>query len=156
MPDTLDYSTYLLFPAFISVLPSGIAVNFPDVPEASFDAFSFEEALGRAETELYKAIHSKRVISRREGRNYKMIKPTSFAEAAKIATEEGCYLHMVAISEESITVYTKKSISVPAWLCKLAERDNLNLSAILARGIAMELGLTNNLELSEARRKFQE
>ena len=156
MPDTLDYNNYLLYPALVSVMSSGILVDFIDEPEASFEAFSFEEALGRAETELYIVLHSRRVVGRKEGKYSKIKKPTSFAEAAKIATEEGRYLHMVAISEESITTYAKRNLTVPTCLSKMADRANLNLSAILTKGIVSELGLTNRLEISEARRQAQE
>ena len=128
--------------AFIAVFnyaDDGISISFPDLPGCLPCAQTTEEALKNAKEAL--GLHLWGMEQDKE----EIPEPTLMSE---IELEEGdvpCLIEvfMPPIRERINNRFVKKTVSLPAWLADMAEKDGVNCSRIFQNALIEYLGVDN-------------
>ena len=115
------------FVAIFNYAEDGISISFPDLPGCLSCADTTNEAIKNAEEVLGLVLYDM------EEENENIPEPTSL-ENVKCAENEKAVLISVwmplvrnEIEEQSV----KKTLTIPQWLNKMAEKENVNFSKLL-------------------------
>lgn len=105
----------------------GINITFPDLPGAISCAQTTEEALKNAKEVLGL------VIFEMEQENEKIPKPTPLEKINCSKNEKSALINiwMPLVRNELEEQAVKKTLTIPQWLNKLAESQNVNFSKVL-------------------------
>lgn len=129
--------TRYVYPALFSREDCGYSVIFPDLDGCATSAQTLEEALEMAQDALCLMLYDKE--ERKE----------PFPEASdisKLTCSEGNFWTLIECDTLEYRKYfdskaVKKTLSIPAWLNTMAEREDINFSATLQRALKAELGV---------------
>ena len=128
-----------IYPAILTYTDNGISIEFPDLPGCLSCAFSDSEALFNAKEVLRGWL----LVSEEDSDD--IPEPTPL-KSVKISINQKAVLidvclalHREAFENRSV----KKTLSIPAWLNRRAEQENVNFSRVL------QDGLKNYLEIAE-------
>lgn len=127
-----------LYPIIIKKEDKGLLlVTFPDFPAQMTEAESEEEALRNAQEVLALC------IAQNEDEGIANPKPSDPEQVSLESGEKLVYVHlwMPHFRCTQKVVYVKKTLTIPKWLDELAKQQNLNFSAILAKGLKEALGI---------------
>lgn len=115
------------FTAIFQYAEDGINITFPDIPAAISCADTTDEAIKNAEEVLGLVLYDMECDGK------KIPKPTPFE---KIKTKEDekaviTRIWMPLVRNELDEQAVKKTLTIPQWLNKLAEQENVNFSKLL-------------------------
>lgn len=137
-----EKDTYV-FPAIFTYDKDGISIEFPDLPGCLSCADTTDEAIKMAKEAL--ALH----IYGMEEDNDQIPKDTPINNIVLLKNqipsliEVYMPLYRTAIENQSV----KKTLTIPQWLNKIAEQNNINFSQVLQSAIKEQLGLKNNTKI---------
>lgn len=129
--------TRYVYPALFSREDLGYSVIFPDLDGCATSAQTLEEALEMAQDALCLMLYDKE--ERKE--------PIPEAsDISKLTCSEGNFWTLIECDTLEYRKYfdskaVKKTLSIPAWLNTMAEREDINFSATLQRALKAELGI---------------
>ena len=127
----------LYYPAVFSKDESGFSITFPDIPEAITQGDSFENAISMAKECLGLCLDT-RIKNKEELPNY--------SESSKIKLEKDEFFIMIEYDslefEKKYNCHAiRKNVTIPAWLNKIAEEENINFSNVLQNALIEKLKL---------------
>ena len=137
-----EKDTYV-FPAIFTYDKDGISIEFPDLPGCLSCADTTDEAIKMAKEAL--ALH----IYGMEEDNDQIPKDTPINNIVLLKNqipsliEVYMPLYRTAIENQSV----KKTLTIPQWLNKIAEQNNINFSQVLQSAIIEQLRLKNNTKI---------
>lgn len=129
--------TRYVYPALFSREDCGYSVIFPDLDGCATSAQTLEEALEMAQDALCLMLYDKE--ERKE--------PIPEAsDISKLVCSEGNFWSLIECDTLEYRKYfdnkaVKKTLTIPAWLNTMAEREDINFSATLQRALKAELGV---------------
>ena len=123
--------------ALLSYADDGISIEFPDLPGCLPCAQTTEEAIDNAKEAL--GLH----LWGMEQDNEEIPDPTPIN---KIKAEDGTVAVMVdvfmpPVRERVNSRFVKKTLSLPAWLSTMADRDGVNCSKLFQNALIDYLGV---------------
>lgn len=129
--------TKYLYPAVFCREDSGYSVSFPDIECCFTSGKTLEEAVDMARDALcltlYDMEESKQPIPKASDISDIQCDDNEFTSFIECDTlEYRKYFCSKAV---------KKTLSIPAWLNTMAEREEINFSAVLQRALKLELNL---------------
>ncbi len=132
-------SMKIYYPSVFQREEKGYSVWVPDIPGCVSQGDTFEEA---AEC-IAEAIGA--CLETFADNHLDIPKPSS---PEKIETTDGQFVSMVAFDPavydaKYSTKATKKTLTIPTWLNTIAEKNNVNFSAVLQAALIEKLGLNN-------------
>lgn len=115
------------FTAIFQYAEDGINIHFPDIPSAISCAETTDEAIKNAEEVLGLVIYD------RECDNEPIPEPTPFEKIKTKDNEKAIIIRvwMPLVRNELDEQAVKKTLTIPQWLNKLAEDENVNFSKLL-------------------------
>lgn len=115
------------FVAIFNYAEDGINISFPDLPGCLSYADTTEEAIKNAEEVLGLVLYDM------ETENEKIPKPTPLENIKCNEDERGVIISvwMPLVRNELDEQCIKKTLTIPQWLNKLAEKENVNFSKLL-------------------------
>lgn len=115
------------FVAIFNYAEDGINISFPDLPGCLSYADTTEEAIKNAEEVLGLVLYDM------ETENEKIPKPTPLENVKCNEDERGVIISvwMPLVRNELDEQCIKKTLTIPQWLNKLAEKENVNFSKLL-------------------------
>lgn len=128
---------YYMYPAIFDYSDDGISISFPDLPGCFSCADSDQEAMHMAKDAM--GLH----LFGMEKDNNDIPEPTQLNKI-HIETNQKVVLievHMPIIREAIENYSVKKTLSVPQWLNRIAEQNNINFSQVLQAALKERLGL---------------
>lgn len=135
MKDSYEYVTVFNY------AEDGISISFPDLPGCLSCADTTSDAIKNAEEVLGLVLYDM------EKENVKIPEPTPL-EKVKCAENERAVLISVwmplvrnEVEEQSV----KKTLTIPQWLNKMAEKENINFSKLLQAALKDYLKVKRNL-----------
>ena len=126
---------YYVYPAIFTYEDDGISVEFPDLPGCLTCADTTEEAIKMAKEAL--GLHLYDI----EEENEPIPVASSIGDLSleknqmPILIDINMVLHRKAIENTSV----KKTLTIPQWLNKEAERHNINFSQVLQEALKEQL-----------------
>ena len=126
---------YYVYPAIFTYEDDGISVEFPDLPGCLTCADTTEEAIKMAKEAL--GLHLYDI----EEENEPIPVASSIGDLSleknqmPILIDINMVLHRKAIENTSV----KKTLTIPQWLNKEAERHNINFSQVLQEALKKQL-----------------
>lgn len=129
----------LYYPAIFIIYGTSYTVEFPDLPGCVTQGDSLEEAFEMAEDAACGWI----LTSLEDGEDI-----PSPSAISKINTKEG-FVNYVTLdigeyAKQYSTKSVKKTLTIPEWLNRLAERQGINFSQELQNALKVRLGLTSD------------
>lgn len=126
-----------VYPAVITKEDDGYLVNFPDIKNCFTDGATINEALAMAEDAL------DLMLMTMEDQNIP-IPPAS--DIHSVVCEGDAFVNLIcADTLEYRKLYgsqaVKKTLSIPAWLNTMAEKNGVNFSSTLQKALKAELGI---------------
>ena len=130
-------SKYAYAAVFTPAEEGGFTVNFPDLPNCFTDGDTIAEALEMAKDVLCLTLYGL------EEDRKDIPQPT---ELAQIHTEQGEFVSLVACDTLEYRRFfdkkaVKKTLTIPNWLNNIAERNEVNFSAVLQEALIEKLHL---------------
>lgn len=130
----------LYYPAIFIPYNTGYTVEFPDLPGCVTQGDSLEEAFEMAEDVACGWI----LTSIEDGEDI-----PSPSGITRLNSEEG-FVNYVTLdigeyAKRNSTRSVKKTLTIPEWLNRLAERQGINFSQELQSALKVRLGLSANL-----------
>ena len=124
-------NTYCAYPAIFHYDDDGISIEFPDLPGCLPCAMSEDKAFHNAKEAL--GLH----LFGMERDGDTIPKPTSVSQIKPNENEVVTLIEvfMPAIRDRMNNQFVKKTLSIPAWLNRCAEQENVNFSRILQDGL---------------------
>lgn len=127
-----------IFPAIFTKGSDFYVVNFPDIEGCFTQGKSLPEAFEMAEDVL------PLMLCEYEDRKKEIPAPS---DLKTIETDDGAIVSLVACDTVAYRkLYdnraVKKTVTIPAWLNTLAEREDINFSAVLQKALKKELHLS--------------
>lgn len=126
-----------IYPAIFDYAEDGISISFPDLPGCLSCANTDEEALYMAKD----AMRGWLLVSEEYGDE--IAEPTPLSDIA-LENNQRCVLvdvnlapHREAFENRAV----KKTLTIPAWLNKIAEKEGLNFSQVLQSALKEKLNL---------------
>ena len=115
------------FVAIFNYADDGINISFPDLPGCLSYADTTEEAIKNAEEVLGLVLYDM------ETENEKIPKATPLEDIKCNENERGVIISvwMPLVRNELDEQCIKKTLTIPQWLNKLAEKENVNFSKLL-------------------------
>lgn len=137
-----EKDTYV-FPAIFTYEEDGISIEFPDLPGCLSCADTTEDATKMAKEAL--ALH---LYGMEEGNDEiptgtPINNITLLKNQIPMLIEVYMPLYRTAIENQSI----KKTLTIPQWLNKIAEQNNINFSQVLQNALKDQLGLNNQSKI---------
>lgn len=131
------------FVAVFNYAEDGISISFPDLPGCLPCAKTDEEALKNAKEAL--GLH----LWGMEQDNEEIPEPSTLKN---IKLKDGelpvlIDVFMPSVREKLSNASVKKTLTVPAWLARQADEDDVNYSKILQNGLIQHLGLQHSAEV---------
>jgi len=129
------------FPAIFDYADDGISISFPDLPECFSCSETTEEALKDAEEVLGLCLYNM------EGNNEPIPEPTPLDKVQCEPNQKTVLIKvwMPIVRNEMETASVKKTLTIPAWLNKLAEDNQVNYSQILQAALKDYLGVRERM-----------
>lgn len=129
--------TRYVYPALFSKESCGYSVSFPDVEGCVTSGETLEEAIEMAQDALCLMLYD------REERKEPI---PNASDISKLTCESGDFWTLIECDTLEYRKYfnnkaVKKTLSIPAWLNTMAEREDINFSAVLQRALKAELGV---------------
>lgn len=129
--------TKYVYPAIFTPEEVGFSVRFPDIAGCFTSGETIEEAMSMAEDALCLMIYDME-------ENQEDIPVAS--DVRSIRFDEGEFVSLVACDTLEYRRYynnkaVKKTLSIPAWLNTMAEREDINFSSVLQKALKEELHL---------------
>ena len=128
-----------IFPAIFYYDDDGISISFPDLKGCNSCAETDEEALYMAKD----ALRGWLLVSEEFGDE---IPNPSQLRDIKLEDNQKAVLidvHLALYREAYKNRAVKKTLTIPAWLNEIAEKENINFSATLQEAIKKQLHLNN-------------
>lgn len=126
-----------IYPAIFDYADDGISIEFPDLPGCISCANNDQEALYMAKD----ALRGHLLVM--EEYNDKIPEPTPLnkinleSNQKAILVEVCLALYRDAYKNRAV----KKTLTIPAWLNEIAEKENINFSFVLQRALKEELNV---------------
>ncbi len=129
------------FPAIFDYADDGISIIFPDLPECFSCSETTEEALKDAEKVLGLCLYNM------EDNNEPTPEPTPLDKVQCEPNQKTVLIKvwMPIVRNEMETASVKKTLTIPAWLNKLAEEQQVNYSQILQAALKDYLGVKERI-----------
>ena len=126
--------TYI-FPAIFDYADDGISIEFPDLPGCLSCADTDEEALYMAKD----AMRGYLLVSEEDGDA--IPEPTPLKDVVLESNQRAVLIEVcMALHREAIrNRAVKKTLTIPAWLNELAEKENVNFSFVLQNALKQQL-----------------
>lgn len=128
-----------IFPAVFDYDDDGISISFPDLNGCNSCAGTDEEALYMAKD----ALRGWLLVAEEYGDD---IPEPSQLKNIKLEDNQKAILidvHLALYREAYKNRAVKKTLTIPAWLNEIAEKENVNFSATLQEAIKKQLHLNN-------------
>lgn len=129
------------FPAIFSYDDDGISIEFPDLPGCLSCAETTDEAMNMAKEVL--SLH----LYGMEEDNDLIPEPSSIKQLDlsknQIPVLIEVYMPLIRTAVENQSI--KKTLTIPQWLNKLAEKNKINFSQVLQSALKEQLGLDKSL-----------
>ena len=129
-----------VFPAILYYDKDGISIEFPDLPGCLPCADTAENAIANAKEAL--GLH----LYGMEQDNEPIPAPTPVEDIHP--DEDGVLIlvdvFMPAVRDRINTKFVKKTLTIPAWLNRAAEAENVNFSQVLQDGLKNYLSIHTN------------
>lgn len=124
-----------VYPAVFTPEPSGYSIHFPDLESCYTSATTLEEGMEMANDVLCLTLYSL---------EEKGVTIPSPSEVKSIPTEENSFVTLVSCDTLAYRkLYdnkaVKKTLSIPAWLNTMAERESINFSLTLQNALKSQL-----------------
>ena len=118
---------YYEFVAVFDYAKDGISITFPDLPGCLSCANTTEEAIKNAEEVLGLVLYDM------EQEKQKIPKQTPIEQIRCKSNQKTIFINvwMPLVRNELDEQSVKKTLTIPMWLNKLAEKENVNFSKIL-------------------------
>lgn len=128
-----------MYPAIFTKEDAGYSVRFPDLESCYTQGESIQDAFEMASDVLCLTLYNM------EEENAAIPAPS---EASAIRTEPGEFVSLVPCDTlEYRQLYdnraVKKTLTIPAWLNTMSEREGINFSAVLQSALKSRLNITN-------------
>jgi predicted RNase H-like HicB family nuclease len=130
-------SSYYAYPAIFHYAEDGISIEFPDLPGCLPSAMTEEKAFYNAKEALGLHLYGMEQDS-------DDIPSPSPASSIKLGENEIVALievFMPAVRDRINNQFIKKTLTIPAWLNRRAEQENINFSRILQEGLKNHLSI---------------
>ena len=122
---------YYAFPAIFHYADDGISIEFPDLPGclpcAESEALAFKNAKEALGLHLYGM--------EQDGEEIPPPSPVFSLSPGKNEAAAIIEIFMPAFRDRMNNQFIKKTLSIPAWLNRAAEQENVNFSRILQDGL---------------------
>lgn len=129
---------YLYFAVFSKDEDSGYTILFPDLPGCISECDSIEEGMINAKEALELYLFN---LEEDEEEIPKASKPEEIElENDEFITPISVY--MPVVRDEMNSKAVKKTLTIPYWLNKIAEKEKVNYSCLLQKAIKTSLGIT--------------
>lgn len=128
-----------IYPAIFDYGDDGISISFPDLPGCFSCADTDEEALMMAKDALGLMLYTMEI----EGQEIPEPSPLRniATEPEQKAVLIDVFMPLVRRSVDTASV--KKTLTIPAWLNRLAEEKRINFSQTLQEALKEELGIAS-------------
>ena len=128
------------FPAIFDYADDGISISFPDLPGCLSCADSDEEALYMAKDAL------RGWLLTSEDFNEDIPEPTALKNVKTEENQRSVLIDvcLAAYREPHRNRSVKKTLTIPAWLNEVAEKENINFSFTLQNALKEQLNLREN------------
>ena len=137
----LKKDTYT-FPAIFSYDDDGISIEFPDLPGCLSCGDSTDNAMTMAKEALSLHLYGMEEDNEVIPEPSNIDKLTLSKNQIPVLIEVYMPLIRNAIENQSI----KKTLTIPQWLNKLAEKNKINFSQVLQSALKEQLGLNKSLD----------
>ena len=129
--------TKYVYPAIFTPEEVGFSVRFPDIDGCFTSGETLEEAMSMAQDALCLMLYDMEESQE---------KIPAASDVRGICFEEGEFVSLVACDTLEYRRYynnkaVKKTLSIPAWLNTMAEREDINFSSVLQKALKEELHL---------------
>ena len=128
-----------IYPAIFDYADDGISIEFPDLPGCFSCADTDEEALYMAKDAMRGWI----LVS--EDENYEIPEPTPLKDITLEPNQRAVLIDVcLAIYRDAYkNRAVKKTLTIPAWLNEIAEKEQINFSFVLQNALKEQLQLQN-------------
>ncbi len=135
MKDSYEYV------AIFNYAEDGISISFPDSPGCLSYADTTNEAIKNAEEVLGLVLYDM------EEENEKIPEPTSLEKVKCLENERAVLISvwMPLVRNEIEEQSVKKTLTIPQWLNKMAEKENVNFSKLLQAALKDYLKVKRSL-----------
>ena len=130
-----------IYPAILDYADDGISIEFPDLPGCLSCAEGDEEALFNAK----EALRGWLLVSEEAG---DIIPEPTLLKNIKLDNNQKAMLVDVCLAlyrDPFRSRAVKKTLTIPAWLNEVAERERVNFSAVLQNALKEQLHIKNNM-----------
>ncbi|MBN1035800.1 UNVERIFIED_ORG: HicB family protein [Clostridium botulinum] len=130
-----------VFPAIFTYDNDGISIEFPDLPGCLSCADTTHEAIKMAKEALALHLYGMEEDNENIPKDTPINNLTLLENQIPMLIEVYMPLYRTAIENQSI----KKTLTIPQWLNKLAEKNEINFSQILQAALKEQLGIHSTL-----------
>ncbi|MGN2369296.1 type II toxin-antitoxin system HicB family antitoxin [Clostridium cagae] len=130
-----------VFPAIFTYDNDGISIEFPDLPSCLSCADTTDEAIKMAKEALALHLYGMEEDNESIPKDTPINNLTLLENQIPMLIEVYMPLYRTAIENQSI----KKTLTIPQWLNKLAEKNEINFSQILQAALKEQLGIHSTL-----------
>ncbi|KIL06886.1 pilus assembly protein HicB [Clostridium botulinum] len=131
-----------VFPAIFTYDNDGISIEFPDLPGCLSCADTTDEAIKMAKEALALHLYGMEEDNESIPKDTPINNLTLLENQIPMLIEVYMPLYRTAIENQSI----KKTLTIPQWLNKLAEKNEINFSQILQAALKEKLGIHSTLK----------
>ncbi len=133
-------TTKYVYPAIFTHEPCGYSVLFPDFEDCATSGETLEEAIEMAKDALCLYLYDM------EEHGETIPAPTDIETIARSKLSDGEFATLIDCDTMEYRRFfhakaVKKTLSIPAWLNSMAEREDINFSAVLQKALRHELGV---------------
>lgn len=126
-----------IYPAVFTPEDGGYSINFPDFESCYTSADTLEEGLHMANDVLCLTIYDMEESGQSVPRPSKITDVKTNGEEFTTLVECDTLAYRKFFDNKAV----KKTLTIPAWLNTMAEREEINFSAVLQRALKAELGI---------------
>lgn len=130
-------NTYYAYPAVFHYTDDGISIEFPDLPGCLPCAMTEDKAFSNAKEALGLHLYG----MEHDGDSIPQPTPVSHIKLGDGQIITLIEVFMPAIRDKINNQFIKKTLSIPAWLNRRAEQENVNFSRILQDGLKNYLNI---------------
>ena len=127
-----------IYPAIFDYADDGISVEFPDLPGCLTCGFSDEEALYMAKD----AMEGWLLFS--SDCNEKIPTPTPLKNIKLEINQRAVLIDICLEKYQNENQLIKRTLTVPIWLNKIAEKEKINISQVLQNALKKQLNIMEN------------
>ena len=128
-----------IYPAIFEYADDGISISFPDLPGCFSCAETDEEALRMAKDALGLMLYTLEIETK------SLPTPSPLKDIATAPNQKAVLVEvfMPLVRRAIDTASIKKTLTIPAWLNRLAEEQHINFSQTLQEALKQELGIAS-------------